>query len=195
MCSNVNVKRTKSQGRFLEHGDCATLSPSAKGCLSLHTFLPYSFFQAPCISKVWKCIFYARECSFWCISVIWPAIIEFIMIKNVWIYHTWFSCEDNFSRVSEALNLGAGQCVLCMHESKLFNFILAIILAMASSGASGGKTSDWRAVGIECHGCQGVFFSGWRYNQHRRSAYLRELCWARYQQNEPVCKAAPELLL
>jgi hypothetical protein len=53
--------------------------------------------------------------------VVWPAIIEFIMMKNVWIYHTWFSYEDNFSSVSEALNLGAGQYVKCMHESKHFN--------------------------------------------------------------------------
>ena len=81
-------------------------------CLFTHSG-PILFFRPRfCISKVWKCIFYARECSFWCIWVIWPAIIEFIIIKNVWIYHTWFSCEDNFSRVSEELNLGAGQCVV-----------------------------------------------------------------------------------
>ncbi len=113
-------------------------------------------------------------------------------MKKFWIYHTWFSCEDNFSLVSKALNLGAGQCVQCMHESKHFNCILAINLAMASSGASGGKTSDRRAVGIECHWCQRVFSSWWRYDQHRHIAYLRVLCWPRYQQNEPVCKAGPD---
>jgi hypothetical protein len=79
-----------------------------------------------------------------------------------------------------------------MHESKHFNCILEINLAMASSGASGGKTSDQREVCIECHGCQRVVSSWWRYDQHRHIAYLRVLCWARYQQNEPVCKAAPK---
>ncbi len=113
---------------------------------------PISFFSRPryCVSKIRKCILHARECSFWCIWVIWPEIIEFIMMGKVWIFYSWFSCEDNFSRISAALNLGSGQCVLYMHESKHFNCILAIILAMASSGASGGKTSDRQAVGIEC---------------------------------------------
>ncbi len=141
-------------------------------CLFTHSGLIPFFRPRYCISKVYKSIFHARERSFWCMWVVWPAIIELIMMKTVWKYHTWFLCENNFSRISEALNLDACQRVLCMHESKRFNRILAKILAMASSCASGGKTSDRLAVGIECHWWQRVFSSGWRYDQHRRSAYL-----------------------
>ncbi len=69
--------------------------------------------------------------------------------------------------------------MLCMLKSKHFNCILATVLAMASSDASGGKTSDRRAVDIECHGCQRLFSQDRRYDQHRRSAYFRgTACYA-----------------
>ncbi len=103
--------------------------------------IPAYFFFRPryCISKVWKCIFHAQECSFWCIWAVWPEIIEFIMMEKVWTYHFWFSCEDYFSGVSEARNLGAGQCLLYMHESKHW-------LPPVHQEAR----QVWWAVGIEC---------------------------------------------
>ncbi len=158
-------------------------------CLFPHSG-PILFFRPRyCISNVWKCIFHAREWSFWCILVIWTVIIEFIIMKYFWIYH------DFRARMSQPCKWGTQfrrWSVWSVYAwIKTFQFILAN-LAMASSCASGGKTSDRRAVGIECHGCQRVYTSWWRYDQHRRIAYLRVLCWARYQQNEAVCKAAPE---
>ncbi len=80
-------------------------------------------------------------------------------------------------------------CSVCMNQNIS---IQRICYNRKGNGASGGKTSDRLAICIECSGCQRVFSSWWSYDQHRHIAYPRVLCWARYQQNEPVCKAAPK---
>jgi hypothetical protein len=45
MCSNVYVKRTESQGRFLEHGDLVTISQGLFGSSHIPALFSFSGFN------------------------------------------------------------------------------------------------------------------------------------------------------
>ncbi len=124
MYSNVNVKRTESQGSCLQHEDCATLLPSAKNCLT-HSSL-FLFFPGPDTSfRKFENAFSMRK------SAVSDAygLYALNLLNSLWWKKSVHIIFDFRARVISGVSARHA-----MH-------VYAWINTLATSGASGGKTS------------------------------------------------------